>query len=198
METPEHEKKLLLLDNESHPIANGIMRDPTEKSTWDVEVLNGRAEAAAQMRQLQLISLDDDQISVLAQMLGARGDHVQVKPLSQLGEDVRENLRIPVRFQSFIYPLSGDWKGRRNISAVDLSCGGIAFSCQKPLSKGETLEIIVPLHPCPVILTAEILRIRPAPEGNGNIYASKFVGLCDEADKLIREFVFMEQLRQRA
>jgi hypothetical protein len=40
------------------------------------------------------------------------------------------------------------------------------------------------------------LRSRPSSTGD-TIYALKFIDLCDEADKLVQEFVFNEQIRNQ-
>jgi c-di-GMP-binding flagellar brake protein YcgR len=120
-----------------------------------------------------------------------------VDPLRPLGAEVRETLRIPVSFQSFIYPLSGAWKGRRTVQAVDLSCGGISFRCAEELSQGESLEVVIPLTRSPLVLTCQVLRSSPSPEGD-TVYALKFSDLCKDADQLIQEFVFSEQIRTHA
>jgi hypothetical protein len=164
-------------------------------SGWVIQVLGGKCDAAAQHGELELINLSDALCSYLVRVTGHSDDRLTAEPLRPLGSEFRETLRVPVDFKSFIYPLSGNWTGRRVIQAVDLSCGGIAFSCEETLAQGEQMEVVIPLPRSPVILTCQVLRSRPSPAG-GTVYALKFVDLCHDADRMVQEFVFSEQIRQ--
>jgi hypothetical protein len=169
MKRTEMDNKFFLLDRDSHPIAQGVMLTPSDPSVWKIRVLHDQAAAVSQLRELQLISSSDQQTPFLARVTDCHDDLV-------------------------IYPLSGAWKGRRTIQAIDLSCGGIAFSCQDTLSDGETLEVIIPISRHPLVLACKVLRRLPSPEGR-NHYALKFIDLCDDAEKLVREYVFGIQIR---
>jgi hypothetical protein len=195
MEPSETKPTFLLLDCDSHPIARGVLLDPAQSSNWRVRVLNDQVSAVTQYRELQLVSLSDHQNSSLVRIVDSYDDLIILEPLRPLSDEVRENLRVPVLFSSFIYPISGAWKGRRAIEAFNLSCGGISFSCKEPLQDGETLEVVVPVSSQPLILTCQVLRTLPSPEG-ATLYALKFIDLCDGEDKLVREFVFSEQIRR--
>jgi hypothetical protein len=197
MKAQNDNTKYLILDCNSRPIAHGLLLDSTEPSGWTIQVLGGKSAVVAKHSEVELISLSDYQTSYLVRVIDCRDDRVSMKPLRPLGAEFRETLRVPVSFQSFIYPLSGSWTGRRAIQAVDLSCGGIAFSCPDELAQGECLEVVVPLTRSPLLLTCQVLRSCPSPTG-GTIYALKFVDLCSDADKLIQEFVFSEQIRTQA
>jgi hypothetical protein len=59
------------------------------------------------------------------------------------------------------------------------------------------MEIVIPINKHPLILTCQILRSQPSPDGDV-IYGAKFTDLCDDADKLVQEFVFTEQIRGQA
>jgi hypothetical protein len=197
MKPTENHKTFLILDCNSRPIAHGILLDAASSSGWTVEVQGGKVSAVTEHRELELINTSDYQISYLVRVMGSRGDQVTLEPLRSLGSEIRETLRVPVNFHSFIYPLSGSWKGRRMIQAVDLSCGGIAFFCRETLYTGESLEVVIPIAKHPLILACQILRCQPSPDGDV-IYGAKFIDLCDDADKLVQEFVFTEQIRGHA
>ena len=101
------------------------------------------------------------------------GNQVWVEAIRELDGTVRENLRMPVRFESFLYPVSGSWKGRRPIVSRDLSCGGVAFYCKQRLEEGEIAQIVVPVTSQPLLLDLKILRQRPSPEPVP-LYAAEF------------------------
>ena len=103
---------------------------------------------------------------------------------------------FPVKFKSFIYPLSGIWKGRGEVQSVDISCGGIAFYGQYGLENGETLEIVIPITARPMVLRCQILRQQML-RNNRAFYAAKFVDMCNDEETLLREAVFRVQLEGR-
>ena len=107
------------------------------------------------------------------------------------------NLRVPVQFKSFIYPLTGRWKGRREVESNDLSCGGVAFFTNHGLQIGEQVEIVVPVTSEPLVVRCELLRLRPTERSESMMYAAKFVELCDDEETMLREAVFNLQLTGR-
>ena len=121
------------------------------------------------------------------------GNMISIAPVRTLGEDVRRNLRIPVRFESFLYPVSGRWRGRVPILSNDLSCGGIAFFCARKLEVGEIAQIVIPVTAQPLLLDLKILRQRPSGEPVP-LYAGAFMDLLHDQEKLVREAVFGIQL----
>jgi hypothetical protein len=197
MKPTENHKTFLILDCSSRPIAHGVLLDASSSSGWTMEVQGGKVPAVTEHHELELINTSDFQISYLVRVIGSQSDQITVEPLRSLGSEIRETLRVPVNFHSFAYPLSGSWKGRRAIQAVDLSCGGIAFCCQETLYIGESLEVVIPMAKHPLILTCQILRSQPSPDGDV-IYGAKFSDLCDDADKLVQEYVFTQQIRGQA
>ena len=101
-------------------------------------------------------------------------------------------------FKSLVYPVTGHWRGRREIESNDLSAGGIAFFTDHSLQIGEQLEVVIPVTSQPLVMRCQVLRIRPTPEAAVPImYAAKFVDLCDDEETLLRESVFNLQLRGR-
>ena len=124
-----------------------------------------------------------------------RGNVVSIQSVRELGEDVRRNLRMPVRFESYLYPRSDAWKGRIPVLSNDLSCGGVAFFCAHKLEPGERNQIVIPVTSQPLLVDIKILRERPSPEPIP-LYAAAFTDLIHDQETMIREAVFSIQLRQ--
>lgn len=127
-------------------------------------------------------------------MLRNEGSTIVLERLEHLDSDLRQDLRMPTHFESFIYPLTGEWKGRRQVEADDLSCGGIAFFCPHQMEKGEKVEIVIPITSQPVILNCQILRRRPS-DRKEPLYAAKFVDMCNDEEVLVREAVLSLEVR---
>ena len=157
----------LLLDSKSAPLARGVLETAPDGPILQIRVLDGKEDEVAQHEVIQLV-----------------------------GMEFRRNLRVPVKFKSFIYPLSGIWKGRGEVQSVDISCGGIAFYGQYGLENGETLEIVIPITAKPMVLRCQILRQQML-RNNRAFYAAKFVDMCNDEETLLREAVFRVQLEGR-
>lgn len=184
----------LLLDSRNAPLARGELMNAPDSPTWQVRILDDKLSEVMEHEEIQLISMSDSWPPLLGRILRGRSDWVEVQKLKALDSDRRQNLRIPTHFSSFLYPRTGRWKGRRDMTANDLSCGGIAFFCKEPLSVGEELEIVVPITSQPVILRGKILRQRPTDREDAVMYAAKFVDMCNDEEVLVREAVFNIQL----
>ena len=137
-----------------------------------------------------------DKLAIQCQVLRQRGDRIILDKILQLSSDFQRNLRVPVKFESFIYPLSGSWRGRRSIQSVDLSCGGIAFYGRSGLENGEQFEIVIPITVQPVVLRAGILRQQML-KGGRCLYAAKFLEMCNDEEFIVREAVFRVQIQER-
>lgn len=188
----------LLLDSKGTPIARGRIQGSAAGQYWQIQVEDGKIDEILEHKRLKLLSIMDAGPSYEGVIVRSRNDMIQleVTKLNQNTENMRKNLRVLVRFSSFIYPLSGRWRGRRVVKSNDLSCGGVAFFCEGELSERENLEIVVPVTSQPLVLRCEILRKRPT-EQQATLYAAKFVNLCDDEETVLREAVFNLQLRGR-
>lgn len=125
-----------------------------------------------------------------------RGDRIALEKIASLDPDLRRNLRVPIKFDTFIYPITGRWRGRRAVRSIDLSCGGVAFYGDDGLEAGERLEMVIPVTEEPVILRCEILR-RQELRNDKLLYAVKFVDMCEDEEVTVREAVFSIQLENR-
>lgn len=195
--TDDREQIYLLLDSTSAPLARGKLESPVSAQNLQIRVLEGKAEDVALHEIIQLVGKGSGELAVQCRLLQQRGDRIVLGKGASLGEDFRRNLRIPVKFKSFLYPISGTWKGRREVQSVDLSCGGISFRGEYGLENRERVEIVIPITVEPLVLRCEILR-QQALRGDRAFYAAKFVDMCDDEETLVREAVFRVQLQDRS
>lgn len=188
----------LLLDSRGAAIARGRIQGKTDGPYWQIQVEDGKIDDVLTHKKLKLLSIMDTGPSYEGAIVRSRNDMIQleVSKINRDTGDMRKNLRVVVRFQSVIYPVTGRWRGRRNIESNDLSCGGIAFFTDHSLQIGERLEVVIPVTTEPLVVQCEILRMRPT-ERSEILYAAKFIGLCNDEETLLRESVFNLQLKGR-
>lgn len=190
------ENRYLILDSRDKPLAYGRLEQFPDAHYFRVRVLDKKVVDVLHHEIIQLIGTSEEAKGLLGRILQRDGDCLVLERLRALGEDVRQNLRMPVSFSSFLYPVTGDWKGRCAVESLDLSCGGVAFFCGQELGQGELAEIVIPITSSPLVVTCEILRRRPDIR-DIPLYQAKFVNLCHEEEMLIREAVFSVQLSSR-
>jgi len=188
----------LLLDSRGTPIARGRIQGKTSGPYWQIQVEDGKIDDVLAHKKLKLLSIMDAGPSYEGTIVRSRNDMIQLEvvKLNRDTGDLRKNLRVEVRFKSFIYPVTGYWRGRREVESHDLSAGGVAFFTKLGLNIGERLEIVIPVTAQPLVVQCELLRTRPA-EHAGILYAAKFVDLCNDEETILRESVFNLQLRGR-
>ena len=191
----------LLLDSRGTALAQARPQGPaaTGGSLWQMEVLNDKIDLVLKHKKFKLMAMTDSSPSYEGTLVRSRNDIIQleVRRTAAADNDMRKNLRVPVGVESFIYPLTGGWPGRRRVRTKDLSCGGVAFFTDHSLRAGEHFEIVIPVTSEPLVVKGEVLRVRPSGEGGSILYAAKFVELCNDEETLLREAVFNLQLSGR-
>ena len=135
----------LLLDSRNMLLAKGVLLNAVSDPTWQIRILDDRLSAVMKREDVRLFGVGEGTPVLLGRILRNRDDVVILQRLQRLGSEVRTNFRTTVDFKSFIYPLTGSWKGRREIEGNDMSCGGIAFYCSEELQEGEEVEVVIPL-----------------------------------------------------
>jgi hypothetical protein len=198
MSSGKQGKLYALLDSRNAVLAQGRLENPPDAPDWQVRVPEDKISAVMEHEEIQLVPIDGDGDALLGRVRRNRNDLIVLQKLQSLGSEMRQNLRMPTHFQSFIYPVSGGWKGRRQAEANDLSCGGVAFFCAQQLEDGEVVELVVPITSEPLILKCQVLRRRPSDRKDEVLYAAKFVEMCDDEEMIVREAVFSVQVRSRA
>ena len=165
--------KYMLLDSRGAPVAQGVSEDGPEKNVWQLRIAHGDIKRVLGHEYISLV-----------------GTSEQFPAME--GRIVR-----PVRFESFLYPVSGRWRGRMPVLSNDLSCGGVAFFCARKLEVDEVAEIVIPVTAEPLVLRVKILRERPSPEPIP-LYAAEFVDMLREEENMVCEAVFSLQFRHTA
>lgn len=191
----------LLLDEAGKPLAQARPQGPsgTEGTLWQMVVMNDKIDDVLEHKQFKLLSIQDSSPSYEGTLVRHRNDMIQleVRKTAAAGNDMRKNLRVPVEVHSFAYPVSGSWRGRREVETHDLSCGGIAFFCDRQFQIGEQFEVVIPVTSAPLVVKGQILRQRDVEGRDDSLYAAKFLDLCNDEETLLREAVFNLQLSGR-
>lgn len=182
----------LLLSKDSMLLAKGELKSAADDPSIEVKILSGDIEKIETMEIVQVIPSDKTMRAQMGKYLSRRGDLVVLEPMRGFGAALRENFRVPVDFESFMYPQEG---GRAVFHALDLSCGGLAMYSDRALAVGEVCEVVIPITAeGPLILDCEILRATPF-EGRTQKYAGRFVDLIHDQESALREAVFQIQVQ---
>jgi len=187
----------LLLDSRDGPLACGLLISQPDDPNWQVQVLDGKVEKVLVHEEIQMLPIVEKGPALLGRIIQHHDDMLVMEKLQCLDTERRQNLRVPTDFKSFLYPISGRWRGRRRIEARDLSSGGIAFYCANQLAVRESAEVVIPVTEQPLILRCSILRQRPTDREGLILYAAQFTGMCPDEETMVREAVFHIQLHGR-
>lgn len=184
----------LILDSKGNAVAHGRSEYNPRDAKWRMVVDDGDLEEIAKHTNLRLVGNSDAVPALEAKIIQRQGNTIVLEPLRHLEASLRDNLRIPVRFVSYIYPTSEAWRGRLPIVSKDLSCGGLAFYCPCSLEVGEQVQVVIPVTSQPLLLTLGILRRLSSLEEDP-VYAARFLSLLHEEESMVREAVFSLQLQ---
>ena len=185
----QEERMYLLLDSVNHPLARGRLEGPAAGDTLQLMVMDNDVDKVACHEVIVLMSMSGSEPPLQCRIVRQRGDRIALEKIASLDPDLRRNLRVPIKFNTFIYPITGRWQGRREIQSIDLSCGGVAFYGDEGLEIEERLEL--------VILRCQILRKQEL-RNDKLLYATKFVDMCEDEEVTVREAVFSIQLESRS
>lgn len=186
-------KTYLLLASDRKAIAKASMEGPVLGDTFRLKVQGGQAAAVAEHQIIIAMSEEPGERAMQCHLLAHEGDTVVLRKMMPLDAEFRRSLRIPVRFNSFIYPTNGSFRGRMALRSIDLSHGGVAFYAPPGLEIGEVAEVVIPVTVEPLIVKMQILRRQEL--SNGQVYyAAKFVDIQETEEDLICKAVFGIQL----
>ncbi len=186
----------MLMDSMSKVLAKGRV-ESRQPDSVRVKITEGNVKEVLRVNKVQIVPSQEDTPAVLGRVIDCDdNDVVTFMTLRELkGETVRTNLRMPVDFTSYCYPLSGPVRTRAAFRANDLSGGGISFYCALDLSPGDLLEVVIPITKvAPLLLKCQILR-KGGSNGEYTLYAAKFTDIIDEQESLVREAVFRAQVQ---
>ena len=190
------ERLYLLLDSKGTPLANAVLESPPNSEVLQIRVLNDKVEDVAAHREIQLIGIDDSTPNRVGVIVRQREDQLVIQPTAALDANARENLRILTTFSSVMYPVSGRWKGQKNVKGKDLSCGGVAFYTEASLIEKEVVELVLPVTDEPLLLKVRMLRSLPS-DREMALWAARFVDLIRDEEIMIRKSVFSIQVSEK-
>ncbi len=162
--------------------------DPPTSPVWRVILAQGDLKKLENVDDVK-IGMESEKDLIEGKVLSREGNIVTIK-----GVKVRENLRIPVKFTTYVYPIEKEWEGRAEINSNDLSCGGFAFFCSRSFEEDDVVEVVLPITSRPLILKLKVLRTKILPDGR-KLYAAEFHDMLHEEEMMVRETVFKLQLK---
>ncbi len=181
--------KYKVTDNDGKLIGNAFSDDPPTSPVWRLILAQADAQVVIETKNVKVIIPGSEEEPIEGSVISSNGSMVTVKGLR-----VRENLRMPVKFSTYIYPVNDSWVGRAQIHGNDLSCGGFAFFSERELKIGEVVETVLPITSRPLILLLKVLRTKVLPDGR-LMYAAEFHEMLHEQETMVRETVFRLQVQ---
>ena len=97
--------KYMLLDSRGAPVAQGVSEDGPEKNVWQLRIAHGDIKRVLGHEYISLVGTSEQFPAMEGRIVRCRDNLVSVESVRMLGEEVRRNLRMPVRFESFLYPV---------------------------------------------------------------------------------------------
>lgn len=186
----------LIMDTQNSALASSELVTPPGTMPMRLQILDNKVDSVMEHEVIVLFSSKSNDLPIQCRILRQRGDDIMVEKIATLDPEVRRNLRVPAKFDTFIYPIPGSgWKGRHLVQTIDLSCGGVAFYSDLRLEVHNKMEIVITPTEEPVILRCEILKRQDLQ--NRFLYATRFVDLCEDEEVVVREAVFSLQLQAR-
>ena len=187
----------VIMDGMSTVLAKGSLEKSKSPGMMRIRVSEGNIKGVLRAHKVQLSSSQEDGESWLCRVVDCDDDDIITLQVQRelKGSEARLNLRMPVYFKGYLYPLSGPSKVRVPYQANDLSGGGISFYCAPQFAPGDEMEIVIPVtRVAPLLLKCQVLRQLPGRDGE-SLYACKFVDIIDEQESMVREAVFNAQLK---
>ena len=115
MSERQEERLYLLLDSVNTPLARGRMEGPANGNILQMLVLDNDVEKVAKHEVIVLMSMSGSEPPLQCRIVRQRGDRVALEKIASLDPDLRRNLRVPIKFDTFIYPITGQWRDRKSV-----------------------------------------------------------------------------------
>lgn len=208
--------KYLVLGSHDKPLAHCRLTKEEESGRRTFTFLEPCASDLTQYDLVQIISLNAEVFTAWAGRVEEQRKHQFIfHPTTVANEGLRRNLRVNLRFTTYLYPLhpicprampipSGSARNanrgaRIPVLTYDISCGGIALFAARKLAVGDTYSIVIPLIRTPLVLPIRILRTKQVTihELTHILYACEFYDLLPQEEALLRETIFDYQLKHQ-
>ena len=176
----------LLMDRDSNLLAMAELDSPPGSPKMQMRVTRGQTSDVEKAGIIQAVSTDDSEDTQMARVLMRRGSILVAEPLRSEVAPVRKNVRISLKFDSFVYPEGAE---KAAIKSVDLSMGGIAYLANSIFFAGAVMKIDIPLSDGSVLtMDSEIVRVMPH-SGQIRMYACQFVNVTEEQGTKLKALI---------
>ena len=110
----------LILDTQNHALANGQLATAPGDTPMRLNILDNKVDTVMEHEVVTLFSASSEELPIQCRILRQRGDAVLLEKIATLDPEVRRNLRVPVKFNTFLYSLpDSPWKGRRSVQSIE-------------------------------------------------------------------------------
>ena len=194
MNRRQPEKKFIILDDNQQTLASAILMEQQGQRKI-FELTSTPSTDLLSLPAINILSLNSTEFMAWrgkAERL--RGDQFYFWAEDRIDERLRRHLRIPMSFQTYLYPVSGVLF-RLPVVSKDISCGGIAIYSMEPLLTDQVFEIALPCTEPPLLVRLKVLR--PLPSGS-NLYSCQFVDLRPAEEAMIQECIFEYDLHHHS
>lgn len=187
----------LLLTRDQKPVGKGVLQSGSVRDVLQLKITDGDPEELRRCEVLCLIGSEPGEVPVMCKITGCRNESIVLKKVMTLDPKLRRTYRVPMHFDSFLYPVpESTWKGRIPVEAVDMSCGGFAFKAENALQEGSIAELVIPNIENPVLLNIKVLHKETLSDGRV-LYGSKFLYECPQEEQAVFRSVLSIQLEHR-
>ena len=194
MNRRQPEKKFIILDDNQQTLASAILMEQQGQRKI-FELTSTPSTDLLSLPAINILSLNSTEFMAWrgkAERL--RCDQFYFWAEDRIDERLRRHLRIPMSFQTYLYPVSGVLF-RLPVVSKDISCGGIAIYSMEPLLTDPVFGIALPCAEPPLLVRLNVLRTRPS---GSNLYSCQFVDLLPPEDAMNQECIFEYDLHHHS
>ena len=194
MNRRQPEKKFIILDDNQQTLASAILMEQQGQRKI-FELTSTPSTDLLSLPAINILSLNSTEFMAWrgkAERL--RGDQFYFWAEDRIDERLRRHLRIPMSFQTYLYPVSGVLF-RVPVGSRHISCGGIPISSMGALLTGQVFEIALPCTEPRLLVRLKVLR--PLPSAS-NLYSCQFVDLLPAEEAMIQECIFEYDLHHHS
>ena len=95
----------LILDTQNHALANGQLATAPGDSPMRLNIQDHKVDDVMAHEVVTLFSSSSEELPIQCRILRQRGDAILLEKIATLDPEVRRNLRVPVKFDTFLYAL---------------------------------------------------------------------------------------------
>lgn len=195
-------KILLTLDESNQEIIQGTLAELLKKDKQAILELesNQLEEDEIIGRKVRLSIIDEQQgvflyEGIVQYFLRHRLHLEQLEFLNRIQR--RSDVKVQIDYEDVVELISKDPITCASVHFKDISAGGTCFESDVSLDLevGDMVSTIFKLCRYPVLLEMKVLRVNET-DRQSYVYGCQFVGIGQQVERLIREFVFKLQIER--